>query len=84
MALKFDLPLIVHSRGAFEDCMKILDLAQANWGKVLFHCFSEGEKQMQQLKDRGGRASFTGMLTYKKNDLRKRSNETPGLRKHNS
>ena len=67
MALKFDLPLVVHSRGAFEDCMKILDLAQANWGKVLFHCFSEGEKQMQQLKERGGRASFTGNLTYKKN-----------------
>jgi TatD DNase family protein len=79
MALKFDLPLIVHSRGAFEDCMKILDFAQANWGKVLFHCFSEGEKQMQQLKDRGGRASVTGVLTYKKNDCVREAIKLQGI-----
>ena len=79
LALKFDLPLIVHSRNAFEDCLKILELAQANWGKVLFHCFSEGEKQLQNLKDRGGRASFTGMLTYKKNDSVRKAMKLQGL-----
>ena len=34
---------------------------------------------MQKLKDRGGRASFTGMLTYKKNDSVRNAMKLQGL-----
>ena len=62
------LPVIVHSRNAFEDCLTLIDNSGVDWNKVVFHCFSEGVTQMEQLKERGGRASFTGILTFGKND----------------
>jgi TatD DNase family protein len=34
---------------------------------------------MQQLKDRGGRASFTGVLTYKKNDCVREAIKLQGI-----
>ncbi|MBT3636473.1 MAG: TatD family hydrolase [Opitutae bacterium] len=63
-----DLPVIVHSRNAFEDCLTLIDKSGVNWKKVVFHCFSEGVPQVEQLMERGGRASFTGILTFGKND----------------
>lgn len=63
-----DLPVIVHSRGAFEDCLALIDKSGINWQKVVFHCFSEGVTQIEQLMERGGLASFTGILTFGKND----------------
>jgi len=63
-----DLPVIVHSRNAFEDCLTLIDKSGVNWKKVVFHCFSEGVTQVEQLMERGGRASFTGILTFGKND----------------
>lgn len=62
------LPVIVHSRNAFEDCLTLIDKSGVDWKKVVFHCFSEGVTQMEQLMERGGRASFTGILTFGKND----------------
>jgi TatD DNase family protein len=61
------LPVIVHSRNAFEDCLALIDKSGINWQKVLFHCFSEGVAQVEQLMERGARASFTGILTFGKN-----------------
>ena len=62
------LPVIVHSRNAFEDCLTLIDKSGVDWRKIVFHCFSEGVTQMEQIMERGGRASFTGILTFGKND----------------
>lgn len=65
LALQFDCPIIIHSRNAFEDCVKMIDESGVDWKKVVFHCFVEGPEQVRVLNDRGGRASFTGIVTYK-------------------
>ena len=61
------LPVIVHSRNAFEDCLTLIDKSGVDWRKIVFHCFSEGVTHMEQIMERGGRASFTGILTFGKN-----------------
>jgi TatD DNase family protein len=61
-------PLVVHSRGAFAETVAEIDAAGFDWARVVFHCFSEGEAEMRVLNARGGRGSFTGILTYKNAD----------------
>ncbi len=68
LAQVLNLPVIVHSRNAFTDCVCLIDESGVNWKKVVFHCFSEGVPQVEQLIERGGTASFTGILTFKKNE----------------
>ena len=62
---EYDCPVIIHSRGAFDDCIRELDAAEINWEKVVFHCFVEDGKAIQRLNILGGRGSFTGIITYK-------------------
>lgn len=59
-------PVIVHSRGAFTECVEEIDQSGINWERVVFHCFTEGKQEIKKLIDRGGRASFTGILTFSK------------------
>jgi len=65
IAKKRGLAVVVHSRGAFSDCVEMIDASGADWSRVVFHCFSEGETEMRALMERGGFGSFTGILTYK-------------------
>jgi TatD DNase family protein len=67
LALARDLacPLIVHSRGAFRETVEMIDASGVDWTRVVFHCFSEGPAEIAELNRRGGRGSFTGILTYK-------------------
>jgi TatD DNase family protein len=65
LAKRLGCPLVVHSRGAFRECMQLLEQESVAWDKVVFHCFSEGAEEMKELKAKGGRGSFTGVLTYK-------------------
>lgn len=58
-------PVVVHSRGAFRECVEMIDAAGFDWHRVVFHCFSEGPAEMAELSRRGGRGSFTGIITYK-------------------
>jgi TatD DNase family protein len=62
---EFDCPVVIHSRGAFGDCVRELDAAKINWSQVVFHCFVENAEAMKLLNDRGGRGSFTGIITFK-------------------
>ncbi len=62
---KLGVPVVVHSRGAFEECVEVIDDSGIDWTQVVFHCFSEGPGEMKQLMDRGGFGSFTGIITFK-------------------
>jgi TatD DNase family protein len=61
-------PLVVHSRGAFAECVAIIDASGFDWSRVVFHCFTEGPAEMAELTKRGGYGSFTGVITYKNAD----------------
>jgi len=65
IAKRLGCPVVVHSRGAFSECVQMIDDAGVDWAKVVFHCFTEGPAEIRELTARGGFGSFTGILTYK-------------------
>ena len=65
LAKKLGCPVVIHSRGAFAECVAMIDASGVDWKKIVFHCFAEGETEVKVLLARGGFASFTGILTYK-------------------
>lgn len=64
LAYQLDCPVVIHSRHAFAECVALIDESGVDWRKVVFHCFSEGPEEIALLNQRGGRGSFTGILTY--------------------
>ena len=72
-------PVVVHSRQAFDDCIRLIDEAKVDWQKVVFHCFSEGPEAVRVLNKRGGYASFTGILTFKNAKAIRQAALTQGL-----
>jgi len=79
IARKLGCPLVVHSRGAFRECVEMIDASGLDWTRVVFHCFAEGEAEMAELVRRGGRGSFTGILTYKNADAMRAAARSQGL-----
>lgn len=65
LAAARSLPVIVHSRGAAEECIALIDESGFDWRQVVFHCFTEGPEIMRLVNTRGGRGSFGGVATYK-------------------
>ncbi|HVT73866.1 MAG TPA: TatD family hydrolase [Lacunisphaera sp.] len=65
LAKRLGCPVVVHSRGAFRECVEMIDTAGVDWRRVVFHCFAEGPAEMAELVRRGGWGSFTGIITYK-------------------
>ncbi len=81
IARRLRCPLVVHSRGAFRECVEMIDASGVEWSRVVFHCFTEGEAEMAELVQRGGFGSFTGVLTYKNADAVRAAAKTQGLEK---
>ena len=67
LAIAKDLgfPVVIHSRNAFRECVDCISGSGVSWDRVVFHCFADGAEEMRELKELGGYASFTGILTYK-------------------
>ena len=80
-ARELDCPLIIHSRSAFDDCVSEIDGSGVNWERVVFHCFTEGIFEMKKIMERGGRASFTGIITFPKNEKLLEAVKYQGLEK---
>ncbi len=72
-------PVVIHSRGAFRECIEMIDASGVRWTDVVFHCFTETPAEMEQLLKRGGFGSFTGVLTYKNADPVRAAARTQGL-----
>ena len=79
IAKGLDCPVVVHSRGAFEETVGLIDASGIDWKRVIFHCFSEGTEQMAVLLGRGGWGSFTGILTYKSAESIRASAKLQGI-----
>ncbi|MEZ5789212.1 MAG: TatD family hydrolase, partial [Xanthobacteraceae bacterium] len=63
------LPLVIHTRDADADMMRILadETGDQSFTAVL-HCFSSGRELAERAIALGHSISFTGILTYKKSD----------------
>lgn len=79
IARRLACPIVVHSRGAFRECVEMIDASGVEWARVVFHCFTEGEAEMRELQRRGGFGSFTGILTYKSADSIRAAARMQGL-----
>ena len=79
LAQRIDAPVVVHSRGAFAECVALIDASGIDWSRIVFHCFSEGPTEMTVLRERGGYGSFTGILTYKNAEAVRAAASVQGL-----
>lgn len=64
LANKFNLPLIVHVRDAYDDVYEILKKEKAK--KVLIHCYSSDWNNAKRFIDIGCIISFAGPITFPK------------------
>ena len=79
LAKRLACPVVVHSRGAFRECVEMIDASGVDWRKVVFHCFTEGPAEMAELIQRGGYGSFTGVITYKSAETVRAAARAQGL-----
>jgi len=79
LAKSLNCPLVVHSRGAFAECVAMIDASGVDWSRVVFHCFVEGTDEMTELIKRGGCGSFTGVITYKNAETVRQAAKLQGL-----
>lgn len=64
-SLELDYPLIIHTREADDDILRIIsDKSRSGWSGV-FHCFSGDVEMAGKVLDMGFHISFTGNITYK-------------------
>ncbi|MEO1064594.1 MAG: TatD family hydrolase [Actinomycetota bacterium] len=57
------LPLVIHSRSAWEDTFDVLD-AEGTPERTVFHCFTGGPDEARRALDRGAHLSFSGIVTF--------------------
>ncbi|MFW6005155.1 MAG: TatD family hydrolase [Desulfonatronovibrionaceae bacterium] len=67
LARSMDLPVVIHSRDAFQETMDILRQCGFQDRPVLWHCFGYGIQEARQIMDMGWQISIPGSITYKKN-----------------
>ena len=67
LAKKIKKPVIIHNRESDADIMEILESEHSQELRGQFHCFSADIKMAQSLLDMGFYISFTGSITFPKN-----------------
>jgi TatD DNase family protein len=65
LAQQLNLPVIVHSREAFDDTMEILERFGSGVKRIVFHCFGGSAEHAKIVLSRGFYISFTGVVTFK-------------------
>ncbi|MCM1528545.1 MAG: TatD family hydrolase [Alistipes sp.] len=62
LAKRFDMPVIIHTRDAWEDTLSILKDHRPN---AVVHCFSGSAEMAREVLKLGLYVGFTGVLTFK-------------------
>lgn len=68
LALRYNLPLIVHSRDAYQETLEVLNKFKDNNLKGTIHCFSYDIKFAKEVINLGFKIGIDGPITYPKND----------------
>ncbi len=63
LAHELALPLVIHTREAWDDTFDILD-AEGVPERTVFHCFTGGPDDARRCLDRGAHLSFSGIVTF--------------------
>ena len=65
LALSKNLPVIVHSRNAFDDTFAMIKSEGQGRLRGVMHCYSYGKDELSKVLDQGFVASFACNITYK-------------------
>lgn len=65
LAVEHDLPVVVHTRNAWQDVLPIFTEQYRGKLSGVFHCFSGMENEAKSVLDAGYYISFTGVVTFK-------------------
>lgn len=76
-ALQYQLPIVIHSREAMDDCIRIVQEHQKGRLQGIFHCFTGTALQAQQIIDAGLYLGIGGVLTYKNSGLAEALDQIP-------
>jgi len=66
LAKELKLPLIIHLRDAYKQCLEILQKYLAPDQKLVIHCFSGTLEQAERFSRLGALISLSGIVTFKK------------------
>ena len=69
LALTYDLPIVIHSRNAINECIEVVRKYPGLRG--VFHCFSGNFDQAMEIIDCGFMLGIGGVLTFKNSGLDK-------------
>ena len=65
LAKELKLPVVIHSREAFDETMEILEANESGLKGLVFHCYSGDARQAKIVLDKGWHISLTGVVTFK-------------------
>lgn len=66
LAKKLSLPVVIHLRDAFDDCVQILNEYAEKPLRVIIHCFSGTLAEAEHFVSLGCLISLSGIVTFKK------------------
>lgn len=69
LALKYSLPIVIHSRESTQDCIDVVREKQNGALSGVFHCFSGTIEEAKQVIELGFYLGIGGVVTYKKSTL---------------
>ncbi len=67
LANTYDLPLVIHTREAWEETFVLLD-EEGVPARTVFHCFTGGPDEAAEGLARGALLSFSGIVTFRTAD----------------
>ena len=65
IAKELNLPVVIHSREAFDKTIEILEAHESGLKGLVFHCYSGDVRQAKIVLDKGWYISLTGVVTFK-------------------
>ena len=65
IAKELNLPVVIHSREAFDETMEILEAHESGLKGLVFHCYSGDVRQAKIVLGKGWYISLTGVVTFK-------------------
>ena len=65
LAKKYELPIIIHCRDAFDEVFEVLESEKGNDLFGIFHCFTGTEEQAQQAISYNMKLGIGGVVTFK-------------------
>jgi TatD DNase family protein len=75
LAIKRDLPIVIHCREAFDEIFEILDKENCDKLRGVFHCFTGTLEQAQRAIDLGFVLGIGGVVTFKNGGIDKFLNQ---------